>query len=144
MKIEGRCANCKKPVGIDTDKMEVVEMIKPLENTTASTANQQTVQLQEPTPIEKIVEKEVIKSVPSSDQPYYECKDCDNMHKNPNYKIKPSQKCSNCGSLNRPKAKGCKNCGNIEFDEIDNDELNELGVPDPEITESEHEHKPAE
>lgn len=137
MKLTGDCPNCKKPVAFDVDKLEMKKEDLEIENAQAS--GQTTTQIQkEP----EVIEKEIIKSVPSSDQPYYECKDCDNMHKNPNYKIKPNQKCSNCGSLNRPKAKGCKNCGNTEFEEVDNDELNELGVPEPELVE--HDHEPAE
>lgn len=145
MKIVGdtTCPNCKKKheVELDVDKLDSAKIIK--ENPQISNPQASGLQTQQVVkPQEKIIEKEVIKSVPSSDQPYYECKDCDNMHKNPNYKIKPNQKCSNCGSLNRPKAKGCKNCGNTEFEEVDNDELNELGVPEPELVE--HDHEPAE
>lgn len=87
---------------------------------------------------EKIVEKVKI----PSDQPFYECKDCDSLHKNKNYSVRPNKKCNNCDSLNGPKNKGCKNCGNTEFEELDEDQLDDLGVPKPE--EHEHEHEPSE
>ena len=84
--------------------------------------------------------KEVVKTVVPSDEPFYTCANgnCDKgMHKNPNYTKKPNKKCKNCDSLNGNKK--CKNCGNSdeeEFEELDSDELNDLGIPEP----PEHDH----
>lgn len=137
MKITGDCPNCKEKVAIDIDKLEVKQP-KELENTTSE--GQQTQQIIKPEikEIEKIVEKVKI----PSDQPFYECKDCDSLHKNKNYSVRPNKKCNNCDSLNGPKNKGCKNCGNTEFEELDEDQLDDLGIPKP--AEHEHEHEPTE
>ena len=137
MKINGDCPHCKEKVEIDIDKLEVKQP-KALDN--ASSTSQQTIQ--EEKPIEKIIEK--IKAVAPKDQPFFECKDgnCgDKMHTNPNYKTRPNKKCKNCDSLNGGEV--CKNCGNTdkdEFDELDEDELNDLGIPTPKNVEHEHNH----
>ena len=82
----------------------------------------------------KPVEKTVIKTQAPSDQPFFKCKNCGDKHDNPNYSIKPNKKCPNCGSLNGNK--NCKNCGNAtdsdDWEELDDDELIELGIPIPE------------
>lgn len=101
------------------------------------------IEQQETTRIKEIEEsKEVAKPkllVPS-DEPFYPCKDCDTMHKNPNYRQRPNKKCENCGSHNGPNNKTCKNCSSKEFEEIDEDALDELGIPRVENG-STHEHE---
>ena len=83
-------------------------------------------------------EPEVItNTVAPSDEPYTNCKTCNGLHANSNYKTRPNKKCENCGSIHGSKV--CKNCGNSEFEEIDTDELNELGIPEPGATTEDHE-----
>ena len=139
MKITGDCPNCKKEVSIDIEKLEVKQpKTKDIEN--ASTTGQQTQQIEKPKP--EIIEKEIIRA--PSDQPFIDCKDCKSLHKNPNYKHKPNKRCANdkCGQLNKEDSKGCKNCGSAEFEEelLTDEELNEIGVPEPEV--EDHEPKP--
>jgi len=139
MKITGDCPHCKKEVQIDIEKLEVKQP-KPAEMPNASTTGQQTQQIQkEATKEEKIIEKEVIRA--PSDQPFIDCKDCKSLHKNPNYKHKPNKRCANdkCGQLNKEDSKGCKNCGSAEFEEelLSDDELNEIGIPEPEVEDHE-------
>ena len=137
---EETCPHCKKGFESqkDLDNIEPVVnkgKIKEIESTSQVT-------IQEEKPIEKIIEK--IKAVAPKDQPFFECKDgnCgDKMHTNPNYKTRPNKKCKNCESLNGGEV--CKNCGNTdkdEFDELDEDELNDLGIPTPKNVEHEHNH----
>jgi len=137
------CPHCKQKhdaeIDIDNLKINTPEIPK----VTNVTSNQQVQQVQEqPVPQIKEVIKE--KKVVSSDQPFFECKDCDSLHKNPNYKDAPKKRCANgdCGTLNKSKAKGCKNCGSSEFeeDELTDEELQEIGIPIPESHEG-HNHE---
>ena len=139
MKISGttNCPTCKKDheVELDIENLTLDKVTKPkIENSQVSGLQTEQIIKPEIKEIEKIVEKVKI----PSDQPFYECKDCDALHKNKNYSVRPNKKCSNCDSLNGPKNKGCKNCGNTEFEELDEEQLDNLGVPKPE----EHEHEP--
>ena len=135
MKIHGDCPNCKKEIAIDIDKLEMKQQ-KPKEVENPS-SEQATVLEQKP----KIIEKEVVKVVAPSDQPFIDCKDCKSLHKNPNYKHKPNKRCANdkCGQLNKEDSKGCKNCGSAEFEEelLTDEELDEIGVPNPEMEDHE-------
>lgn len=136
MNIEGNCPHCKKDVSIDIDKLEVKTEAKPLLSN-ASTLVQ--TQVLEQKPVETIKEK--IKTVAPSDEPYYHCEgeNCMGLHKNPNYKVRPNKKCTNCSTLNSPKAKGCKNCKKDEFDELTDEDLDELEIPKPEMHDHSHE-----
>ena len=135
MKLTGDCPNCKKPVAFDIDKLTIKEPKSEIENPEAS--GQTTTQIQkEPDVTEKIVEK--IRA--PKDQPFYKCKNCGDAHKNTNYTQKPTKKCQNCGTLNGDPT--CKNCGNTnseEFEELDKEELDELGIPEP--NEQNHNHE---
>jgi len=137
MKIHGDCPNCKEKVVIDIDKLEV-KTPKPLEN--ANTESQ--VQI-----LEKKPESEIkIETVIEDFKPNYECPDdnCDlgGMHKNKNYKKKPKGKCTNCGQFTRHDKGTCPWCKGTELEEVDADELEELGITDPIIDEHEgHNHE---
>jgi len=138
MIIEGDCPGCKQPLGINTDTMKIKQTTKQIEHPEATTGNQTTVQVEKPEP-EKI---EIIKTVAPSDQPFFKCKNCNDSHENPNYSEKPNKKCKNCDSLNGDKT--CKNCGNHDpdnFEELDNDELKDLGIPDPKEQSHDHESR---
>ena len=85
--------------------------------------------------------KEVIKEVTKipSFIPQYKCKDgrCGNIHPNPDYTTRPNKKCENCGQFNAGDT--CIWCGNKEFEELDDEELNDMGIPTPKPFEHDHE-----
>lgn len=91
--------------------------------------------------VEKIVEKKVVQA--PKDTPFYNCKGCGGKHDNPNYQDAPKYKCPNCGTLNGQK--NCRTCGTEtevdDWDELDDDELTELGIPLPKLEDTHnHEH----
>lgn len=85
----------------------------------------------------KTVEK--IKEVVPSHIPNYKCKngDCGQVHKNPNYKRAPKAKCVNCGQFTADPDTKCQWCSNTEFEEINEEELENMNIPLPT---HEHEH----
>lgn len=84
--------------------------------------------------VEKIIEKV---KVPSH-IPKIKCKDCKGTHENPNYTKRPKFKCNNCSSLN-PDAE-CLTCNKgEEFEEMSDEDLDELGIPSPKEREHVHE-----
>jgi len=143
MKITGSatCPDCKKPhpVALDIDKLQIATPETPATVDNATTTGNTVLIKPEDKPKPEIK----IETVSPSDEPYYACKNgnCDKgLHKNPNYSKKPKEKCENCGTSNG--IKKCKNCGNIdpeEFETLDEDKLNELGIPEP-VDHSEHGH----
>ena len=143
MKIDGDCPHCKKEVTLDTEKLQYVKQEDGnLVNTRVSAAgNNQILQVPEQKP--SIVEK--IKEVLPEFMPAGRCKNgnCDvGIHKNPNYKKRPKGKCTNCGQFSAHKEGDCPWCKNEdgkrgEIEELDDDELDELGIPKP--PEDEHE-----
>lgn len=130
MKIHGNCPNCKEKVAIDIDKLEV-KTPNTLEN--ASTEGQ--TQLLEQKPPE-VIEKDVVKTVIEDFKPGYECPDgnCDQggIHKNKNYSKKVKGKCSNCDQFARNDKGTCPWCEkNDTIEEMDSEELEELGIRNP-------------
>ena len=95
--------------------------------------NNQTMQIQKPEI--KEIEKEVIKEVKvvPSWQPNYICKgpNC-NTKKNPSYSARPKGVCSNCGQFTKEAFGTCIWCQSKDIEEIDEDKLNDLGIPTPE------------
>lgn len=140
MKITGEalCPTCNKehPVSIDIDKLEVKTPQAPiLTNASTQTALQvQNTEVLEPP-------KEITRIMPSKDEPFLECKTCNKSHSNPNYSVRPANKCNNCGTLNGSYRKGCKTCGGSEFEELSEDELDEKGIPKPVLEKHEHEEE---
>lgn len=141
MKLTGdtTCPGCKKDHKVEFD-LEKLDMPATTATNTQATG-QQTIQevKQEVKEVEKIVEK----AVSPSDEPFFACKNgnCGELHKNTNYSTAPNKKCKNCDTLNGKKQ--CKNCGNAdveEFEELDDEELKELGIPIPESHEG-HDHE---
>ena len=127
---ETTCPGCKKDheAEFDLDKLDIKKVEVPeLRNTRL-----ESVQIEKPQ--EKIVEKIKI----PSNIPKYKCKNCNKNHKNPDYHKKPQYKCSNCGQFSTTDDE-CIWCNNKEFDEIDEDELKELGIDEPD--EEEHDHE---
>lgn len=137
MKLNGDCPHCKEKVSFDFDNIEMKQP-KTLENSSAD-APQQLLEK----PIEKSEPEIKIETVAPKDEPFFECKNgnCgEGLHRNKNYSKAPNQKCKNCDSLNG--STKCKNCGNKdpeEFEELEIDELKELGIPIPEPLEHSHE-----
>jgi len=138
MKIHGDCPNCKEKVTIDIDKLEM-KTPKTLEN--ASTDGQ--TQILETKP--EVIEKEVIKTVIEDFKPNYECPDgnCDiGIHKNKNYKKKPKGKCTNCNQFTKNKEGKCPWCKGTDLEELEEGELEDLGITDPVMDEhEEHTHE---
>ena len=87
--------------------------------------------------VEKIIEK--VKVPPHI--PKIKCKDCKGTHENPNYTKRPHHKCTNCGALNPDNE--CLTCNKSEeMEELSDEELDELGIPEPK--EKEHVHESEE
>ncbi len=139
MKIDHDCPHCKKGITLDLDKLETIEMPKAADNPTIQNNTNQVLEKPE------IIEKEVIKTVIEDFKPNYECPDgnCDiGVHKNKNYKKKPKGKCTNCGQFTKHDKGTCPWCKGTELEELDEDELEELGITDPVIDEHEgHDHE---
>lgn len=75
--------------------------------------------------------------------PRFRCPDgnCEiGNHKNKNYKSKPAKKCTNCDQFAPKTAKKCLWCDKEDFDDLDDDDLEGLGIPLPSIAEHEHSH----
>ncbi len=102
----------------------------------------------EPEKIEKPKEKVIVK-LPSW-QPKEFCANgqCGDPHKNPDYKQRVKKKCTNCGAWAPAKAAKCATCTKQDIDdpweELDEDELNEMGIPMPEAHEHHHDHNEGE
>ena len=78
-----------------------------------------------------------VKVVAPSYQPKHLCKGagCEG-HDNENYTMRVKKKCSNCDQFAPDSVKKCPWCGETDFDDIDDDELDELNIPRP----REHSH----
>jgi len=75
-------------------------------------------------------EKEIL--VPNY-MPSYVCKGegCEG-HDNPNYRRRVEKRCTNCNMWGGPKnAKKCAMCGSTDFEDVDEEELDTLGIPKP-------------
>lgn len=131
-KTEVDCPLCKGKFDLTVkQKKPVVEL-----------QEQETIQTKTATTIPPVeTEKIVTKIMPSKDEPFLECKTCNKSHENPNYSVRPNKKCNNCSSLNGSYRKGCKNCGNSEFEEVSEDDLNDMKIPVPTIKAHEHEEE---
>lgn len=90
---------------------------------------------------EKKEEKKVLPV--SSHQPFYACPNgnCDKggIHENPQQKTKIKGKCSNCDQYTP--GKKCLFCGSEDIDEIDFEELKDLGIPLPIDDHEGHSHE---
>ena len=135
MKITGDCPSCNEKVSIDIDKLE---MKAPKELQNASTETKQVL-------LEKPKEKEPeikIETVIEDFKPNYECPDGDcpvGIHKNKNYKKKPKGKCTNCDQFTKNKTGTCPWCKGTDIEELDPEDLEELGISNPPEVEHNHE-----
>ena len=130
---------CDKPDCTHPHEMEIeyTEPKLPKASTTISETSSPTttvlVQQEKPAAtIEKVIDK-----VPSH-IPAYKCKNCGDNHKNTNYTQRPKGKCTNCGQFAKDEKGSCPWC-NQEVEPIDENELEDLGIPSPEAVEHMHE-----
>ena len=65
--------------------------------------------------------------------PSYQCKNgtCGQNHSNPRYTNRPKGKCRNCDQFSPRKEGKCSWCNENEIEEIDKDELTNLGIELP-------------
>ena len=137
MKLIGEtdCPHCKKTheTEFNLDELETVSKESPKGRIKEIVNNNQT-QVQE-----VIKEVEKIKEVLPSNIPAFKCKDgnCGRVHKNPNYKRPPKGKCTNCGQFTADPDTECPWCSGKEFEDVEEQDLEDLGIPIPEHT---HEH----
>ena len=127
------CTDCNKEhdVELELNDIELTQLKTP-KVTAATIETNETPQ--EPKPKIK-TEFKVPSYIPSAS-----CKNgsCGKNHKNKNYQNAPNQKCENCGQFSF-NAKSCPFCNNEEFEEIDRETLEDLGIPIPE--EHDHDHE---
>ncbi len=139
MKLDFGCPHCKKDITLDSEKMKIIDTAKEAETVTASSAgNQQTItKTVEPEVKEIVIEK--VKT--PAHIPSFKCKDgkCGKMHPNDNYTSKITGKCSNCGQFTSNIKDPCPFCNKNEYEELDEDELKDLGIPEPKEIEHDHE-----
>ena len=62
------------------------------------------------------------------------------VHPNKNYKIKPSKRCKNCMNMAPSKAPKCAWCGEKEFEDMDDEDLETFGISLPNLEVHEHVH----
>lgn len=128
---------CKNGI-CTTEELELeldVPEIKPIINRVPEIeikGNNQIQQLQE---IKAPEIKEIIKEtkVVPSWQPNFICKgpNC-NIKENPAYAQRPKGVCSNCGQFTKENFGTCIWCKSKDIEELDQDKLNDLGIPFPE------------
>ena len=129
---DGTCL--EKPIAFELELPEIKPLVtvKPEAQIKGLEVNQSGLtSVLEPKEIIKEVVKET-KVVPSW-QPNYICKgpNC-NTKKNPAYAQRPKGKCSNCGQFTKEAFGTCIWCQSKEIEELDNEELDSLGIPTPE------------
>jgi len=132
---ESTCPGCKKDhsVEIDIDNLNVEQMEIPKVKNLQVEGRTQIQQLEPP--------KEIIKEITKipSYIPKYKCKNCKENHKNKDYTTLPKYKCENCGQFSTSND-SCVWCDGKEFDEIEKEELTDLGIEEPQEQEHDHEH----
>lgn len=62
------------------------------------------------------------------------------VHPNKNYKRKAEKKCKNCDQFAPKVAKKCAWCGENDFDDMDDEDLENMGINLPTLEEHTHEH----
>ena len=126
-----KCKNgvCEQDLELEIDVPEIKPIVSRLAEVEIKGFNQ--VQESKPQIVEKEIEK-LIKVVPSW-QPNFICKgpNC-NTKKNPAYTSRPKGVCANCGQFTKEAFGTCIWCESKDIEELDNDKLNDLGIPTPE------------
>ena len=126
-----KCKNgvCEQDLELEIDVPEIKPIVSRLAEVEIKGFNQ--VQESKPQIVEKEIEK-IVKVVPSW-QPNFICKgpNC-NTKKNPAYTSRPKGVCANCGQFTKESFGTCIWCESKDIEELDNDKLNDLGIPTPE------------
>ena len=126
-----KCKNgvCEQDLELEIDVPEIKPVVSRQAEVEIKGFNQ--VQESKPQIVEKEIEK-LIKVVPSW-QPNFICKgpNC-NTKKNPAYTSRPKGVCANCGQFTKESFGTCIWCESKDIEELDNDKLNDLGIPTPE------------
>ena len=114
---DGKCGHIHKyPFELPEPKTQPAT-IHLNDNITTTQATSQ-VQLEKPDIIEKI----------PSHLPKYKCRTCDTYHENKTFK-RPKGKCENCGQFAQEDKGHCPTCAEGELEPIDDEELDDLGIP---------------
>ena len=134
MKLDFDCPHCKKDITLDSEKLDIIDPAKPVDNATVAQSAQV---LEKPAEIKEVI-KEVVK-IPSH-IPKFKCKNgnCGKMHENEDYTAKITGKCTNCGQFTANVNDPCPFCNKKDYDDLDEDELEDLGIPQP--NEVKHDH----
>ena len=126
-----KCKNgvCEQDLELEIDVPEIKPIVSRLAEVEIKGFNQ--VQESKPQIVEKEIEK-IVKVVPSW-QPNFICKgpNC-NTKKNPAYTSRPKGVCANCGQWSKESFGTCIWCQSKDIEELDNEKLNDLGIPTPE------------
>ena len=126
-----KCKNgvCEQDLELEIDVPEIKPIVSRLAEVEIKGFNQATES--KPQIVEKEIEK-IVKVVPSW-QPSFICKgpNC-NTKKNPAYTSRPRGVCANCGQFTKESFGTCIWCESKDIEELDNEKLNDLGIPTPE------------
>lgn len=126
------CPGCHKKFESEVDVDKLGDVKKEY-----TKAEPKRVQIERQEETESQVQIKEVPKVPSH-IPKFKCKNCDSLHDNPDFTTRPKFKCNNCGALN-PTAE-CQTCNKAEeFEELTDEELDELGIPLPKPHEHTHE-----
>jgi len=141
MKIDFDCPGCKKDLTLDTETLDVSKLQESqVKNATVSSTEQ--IVLEKPE--EKSKPEVKIETVIEDFKPNYECPNgnCDiGVHKNKNFKKRPKGKCTNCNQFTKHDKGTCPWCKSTDIEELDPEELDELGIDTPPEQEHDHEHE---
>ena len=126
-----KCKNgvCEQDLELEIDVPEIKPIVSRLAEVEIKGFNQALES--KPQIVEKEIEK-IVKVVPSW-QPNFICKgpNC-NTKKNPAYTSRPRGVCANCGQFTKEAFGTCIWCESKDIEELDNEKLNDLGIPTPE------------
>jgi len=141
MKLDFDCPGCKKEITLDTETLDISKLKDSQIKNVAASA-QQTQVLEKPE--EKPKPEVKIETVIEDFKPSYECPDgnCDiGVHKNKNFKKRPKGKCTNCNQFTKHDKGTCPWCKSTEIEQLDPEELDELGIDMPAEQDHDHEHE---
>lgn len=135
------CPHCKKDFEKETD-LDQLDKPEPVKANKSSVQQQTQLEQKEP---EKQPPKEVIKEVVKLPNtiPGHKCKDgnCGRVHPNKNYSRAPKYTCQNCGQFS-DNNEDCIWCNSKDFEEIEKEDLEDMGIRLPKQTEEdEHDHE---
>ncbi len=131
------CPHCKGKLNVEIERQPATVKIQ--EDTT-SKVMQKLQDLEERIATKPPVVEEKPKSSEiklQSHVPGYRCgPDCQKLHKNKEYKMRPKGKCNNCSQFSNVEKGACPWCENGEIEKVDEDELDDLEIRRPDV----HDH----